>query len=56
MKKKNAFWVNIWFMQFCRNFKFVVIYEFFSRQICLPKISEFTFFFYSLEDLFGQGV
>ena len=39
-KKNNAEGLNIWFTLFCRNFKFVVIYAF-SRQICIPKISEF---------------
>ena len=34
--------LNIWFTLFCCNFKFVLIYAFFPRQICIPKISEFT--------------
>ena len=40
-KGNNAHGLNIWFTLFCHNFKFVVIFEFFSHQLCIPKIWEF---------------
>ena len=35
--RKSAFWLNIWFALFCRNFSFVVIYALFSAKSVLPK-------------------
>ena len=36
-KKKKAFWLNIWFTLLCHNFKFFVIYAFFSANSVFPK-------------------
>ena len=46
-KKKNAFWLNIWFTLFCCIFKFVLTYRFFPQESVFTKFqsSQKMFFF-----------
>ena len=42
-----AYGLNIWFTLFCHNFKFVVIYVFFSAKSVLPKFQSSQKMFFS---------
>ena len=49
-KKKNEFWLNIWFLLFCRDFKFVVIHACFLPNLYFQnfRVHKKMFFFSSL--------
>ena len=46
-KKKNAFGLNFWFMWFCRDLKFVIIYAFFPPNLYSQKFRVHKKLFFS---------
>ena len=50
-EEKNAFGLNIWFMLFCQDFKFVVIHVFFSAKSETQNFRVHKKMFFSKSDL-----